>query len=97
MKGTDITGIIVLSIMGLLIIGLIIFGFSYHSSVKKCEDYESPFCYLIQCPCDIDTTINPPVALPPCFGYAKMSMGSGKWICANAPNSIVDDKGNVIN
>lgn len=97
MKGVDILGTIMISTMVLLIIGLVIFGFTYNSGLKTCENKQSPFCYSIQCPCDIDNTQNPPVKEPPCFGYAKMPAGGpNRWYCSNATNTVVDDNGKPV-
>lgn len=82
-------GIIINVVMAVVIIVLIVLAVIYSNSLKKCENKQSPFCYSIHCPCD-DGKVGP------CFGYAKMPLGPGKWACSNAPLTTVNDKGEII-
>lgn len=79
--------------MVILILILIGFGYQYNHELTICETRQSPFCYTIFCPCD-----NPEgePKQPPCFGYAKMPAGDNQWYCSNAPNTLVDNNGNII-
>lgn len=82
----SIPGIIINVIMLLVIIALIIAGLVYNNDLQTCETKQSPYCYTVQCPCDDQST-------GPCFGYSKMSVGPGRWICSNATLTVVDDNG----
>lgn len=84
-------GIIINVIMLIFIIILVIMGISFNNQLSRCENYQSPFCYSIQCPCDNSTD-------GPCFGYAKRpGPRSGTWYCSSAPNALVNDDGSSAN
>jgi len=90
----SVTGIIINIIMIIIIIILVVIGFVFNAQLTTCETRQSPFCYTIQCPCDITTGGQ---TEPPCFGYAKMPAGQpGQWYCSNAPLTIVDNNGNIV-
>lgn len=90
MSGSTIAGILLNSIMIVIIILILIAGFSYRSELNICQNYQSPYCYAIQCPCDNQSS-------GPCFGYAKMpGPQEDTWYCSNAPTLLVDDNGNPV-
>lgn len=90
----SVTGIVINVIMVIIIIFLVIIGFMFNNVLTTCETKQSPFCYIIQCPCD---NLPNNQQSPPCFGYAKMPAGTpGQWYCSNAPLTIVDNNGNII-
>lgn len=90
----SIAGIIINVVMVLIIITLIVLGSIYSNNLSTCEQQQSPLCYAIQCPCDpLDSNGNP---APPCFGYAKQTLGNNRFRCSISPNSIVDENGNPV-
>ncbi len=90
MISIHITGIIMNMIMVFLIVILLFLGIQYKKNTHTCETQQSPFCYTIQCPCDV-------TAEGPCFGYAKKpGPVAGQWYCSNAPLTLVDNSGKII-
>lgn len=89
----SVTGIVINVIMVIIIAVILIIGVQSSNELRICETQQSTFCYTIHCPCDQSAT---GANVPPCFGYAKMPVGPGRWRCSNADLTIVDDNGNII-
>ena len=89
------TGIIVNVIMLIIITVALVFAFAYGAAVGQCENKESPYCYSVQCPCDIDPVSGLPSA--PCFGYAKKpGPQPNTWYCSGSASTLVDTNGNIL-
>lgn len=85
----SVTGIVINVVMVIIILVLVSFGVSYSNALHTCETQQSPFCYSIACPCDNGQG--------PCRGYAKMPADKpGHWYCSDAPLTVVDDNGNIV-
>ena len=99
MGNVSITGIIINVILVVVIILLLVLGFSYNSALSTCLNFESPYCYTLQCPCDNNVPV-PPAPAPkagPCFGFAKRpGPREGTWYCSSAIYTLVDDDGNRV-
>jgi len=90
----SVTGIVINSIMLLIILFLLVLGLNYQSLLHACQTTQSPFCYLIHCPCDVPPGTKPQA---PCFGYAKKPAGNpGEWNCSNAPFTVVNNNGDIV-
>lgn len=90
----SITGIIINVIMVIIIIIIVIYGVMFNRELSICETQQSPFCYSIQCPCDLQPDGKQPA---PCFGYAKMPAANpGQWLCSSAPSTVVDNNGKPV-
>ena len=86
----SISGILLNLALLIFIIVILFIGLSYRSQLETCENKQSPYCYTVQCPCDLESAA-------PCFGYAKQpGETSGTWYCSDAPYTLVDNNGNVV-
>jgi hypothetical protein len=89
----SVTGIVINVVILAIIIGLIVVGLMFNTTLRECENEQSPYCYTIQCPCDVSNG----TGQAPCFGYAKRpGPENDQWYCSNAPLTLVDANGNPV-
>lgn len=89
----SITGVVINFVMVIIIFILVILGFVYVGYLDTCETKQSPFCKVVNCPCDEASGGGPIV---PCSGYAKQIAGPNKFYCSQGPTTPVDSNGNPI-
>ena len=90
----SVLGLMVNFIMLIIIAIILVAGFTYNRELTTCETKESPYCYIVQCPCDVDSSGQ---GEAPCFGYTKTPGAKpGTWYCSGAPLTLVDNNGALL-
>lgn len=83
----DVPSIIIISFLVILIIIILIGIAMVYGKYNQCRNNESSYCYQITCP----------GSNPPCGNYARrQGPREGTWYCSSAPETLVDDNGNIV-
>jgi len=88
-KGPNKVLIILVGVVLFYLTIFVIFAYVIYrvrSNYIQRSQFQSDYCLLFTCPCDDPTSA-------PCFGYPKLKMDNGNWVCLGNPTLEVNDSG----